>query len=332
VLAGLVDVAAAQDGPPVEWAPVLQVRPRLEVADSVEGSGRARGGVRFERGALTASVALQDAWLDQRDHVSLADGWFRVEGDLTETMGLVVRAGRQAVELDEGRLVGRRDALQAGQFLDAGGITVFGQPWELEWIEAVQARIVRAGAHAERAFAAWRVDALWVRLPTGGDTAGGYARLELSRFRGRIESYFQPHGDQSANFTGALAGWEFGRDQRLGVEARYDEATGREHPFAPVLGDRRDLFGALDRWDVPDPGGLADAQLALDAVIAPPVRLRLVGHHVWSPAENRVRGQEMDGDVRWWFSPYGSVSAGGGLTFEPTGGASLARVEIDVRY
>ncbi len=369
VLVIAAPVAWAQAAPAIEWQPVVEVRQRASltepsVADGQPASGlveqRARVGLEVSRLGVSARVSFQDVrtWTLETGPVTpeafaptIAEGWVRVEGDLTRNVGAVATVGRQKVVIHEGRIVGEDDFSAAGRFLDAVRIVGRAAPVSVEYVEARRfgdredpmgygARVVRVGASGENPVTAWVADALWVEDARGTDeatsTLGTYLRFDSGRWRGRADGYLQYSGAGTATLLGLSAGWVFGPNERLVAHLRYDAlssgdddagaglsgggftggvtADGGAAAWRPVLGDTHQFNGLLDRFAAPGtrPGGLSDLQLRVDARPAPQLALGFVGHRFWSPLERALAGTELDASAAWAFSPFASARAVGG--------------------
>ncbi|MDP2314938.1 MAG: hypothetical protein Q8P41_18710 [Pseudomonadota bacterium] len=360
LLAHLVGAAWAQDAPPVEWSPLLQVRQRLLVGDrdatddlaaGLSVSQRARLGLGVRRLGVSARVSFQDVrkWTATSDIAapsaflpSIAEGWVRVEGDLTRNVGAVATLGRQPLTLHEGRILGADEFSPEGQFFDAFRVEGRLSPVSIEYVNArrfldpdqdplgLGVNVFRLGASAENPMTAWTADAVWVvdarRTAETTSTAGVWLQFDTGRWRGRAEGYLQSSQAGTGTLVGLSGGWVFGPDERLVVYARYDglsgdalDASGNAVPggaaaWQPVLGDSRRFQGLLGRFDGPedsDGRGLADAHLVVEARVGRPIATSLAFHRFWSPLDGGGFGNEIDGTARWSFSPFATAGLGG---------------------
>lgn len=355
----LVSAALAQDGPPLVWTPLLQIRPRYSLGGIAEDSGetllRSRLGVGAERGEIAARVVLQDlrGWtvdgpMVLRDGgVQLAEGWARLNTTFSDNIGVVATVGRQPIQIDDGRIVGREDFPLGGRFLDAVRVQVYGNPFQIEAINARRldtddplspgVNILRVGAAHDGPVTKYTADALLVVDARGTPvtTGGGFVRVDTGRLRTRVEGYAQGGDQLPALFGGATVGWVFGPDERVVLSAITEVSTGDDGQFTAfdnVLGDTWPWFGRLG---VVDPGaetGAVDHAMLFEARATPELRFLVTAHHFWSPATSVDLGWEADGEGRWWVSPFASIGLGiSGYTGD-LGDTYGGFTELDVRF
>lgn len=358
MLAVLVAGAWAQEAPALTWKPIVEVRQRVAVGAVGDAAAVARGveqrarlGMEVQRLGVSARVSFQEVrtWVGASGTVTprgfsptIAEGWARVEGDLTRNVGAVATVGRQAITVHEGRIVGADDFVPGGQFLDALRIVGRAAPVSVEYVNArrfdnededplgLGVNLLRFGAAVENPVTAWVADAIWVVDARATDettsTAGAYVRLDSGRWRGRAEGYLQGSGDGTATLLGLSAGWVFGPNERLVAHLRYDGFSGDDElpdggraPWRRVLGDTHRFNGLLDRFDDPevtDGRGLADLQLVVESRPAPQLSTGLAVHRFWSPIDGGSYGVELDASAGWSFSPFARFR-GGGAWFVP---------------
>lgn len=345
MLAGLVAVAAAQEPPELRWEPVLEVRERFTAegppgALAAEVGQRARVGMQVTRANVSARVSFEEvrSWVEvpagvvpQGFEPRIAEGWGAVGWDFSRNVGVEVTVGRQALQLDEGRLLGRDDVPLQGRFLDALRVEARGRPFEVEFVNArrfeedalgLGVTALRAGVHVHQPLTVVAVDA--VGLVDARDTArttstaGLYARVDSGRARARSETYVQGSAAGLGSLVALSAGWVLGPNERLTLSGRYDVASARVSDttaaWRPVLGDSRRFWGVAGRFDdveaVTAGRGLADAHAV--AEWRPSARLAGTAalHRFWSPFDGAPYGWEGDATVAWAFSPYGGVELG----------------------
>ncbi|MES2641547.1 MAG: hypothetical protein V4850_18795 [Myxococcota bacterium] len=380
VIAALLAPAHAQEPPTITWTPILEVRQRLYVADGDLGDDqetsravaqRARLGFGVRRLGVSARVSFQDVrkWTATSDVAappaflpSIAEGWVRLEGDLTRNVGAIATIGRQPLSLHEGRILGEDNFSPEGQFFDAVRLVGRLSPLTVEYVNARRfldpeaeplgfgVNVFRVGASGENPVTAWTADAVWVvdarRTTETTSTGGAWLRFDTGRWRGRAEGYLQSSTAGTATLLALSAGWVFGPNERLVVFARYDGLSGERSPepggltaWQPVLGDSRRFNGLLGRFAEPgdsDNRGLSDAHLVVEARPAPQVATTLAMHRFWSPLDGGGFGSEIDGTARWTFSPF-AAAALGGAWFAPDATADdthrlFAYLELDVAF
>ncbi|MDP2309523.1 MAG: hypothetical protein Q8P18_26105 [Pseudomonadota bacterium] len=380
LLVTLPRAAWAQEAPAIEWAPLLEVRQRLLIEEADAGDAedprlsvaqRARLGFGVRRLGVSARVSFQDVrrWTATSDVAappaflpSIAEGWVRLEGDVTRNVGAIATIGRQPLTLHEGRILGEDDFSAEGQFFDAVRLVGRLSPVSVEYVNARRfldpeaeplgfgVNVFRFGASAENPVTAWTADLVWVvdarRTAETTSTAGAWLRFDTGRWRGRAEGYLQTSASGTATLVALSGGWVFGSNERLVVFARYDglsggTPTGEKGPTAwqPVLGDSRRFNGLLGRFTEPadnDDRGLSDAHLVVEARLAPSLATTIALHQFWSPLDGGWYGGEIDGTARWSFSPF-AVAGLGGAWFAPAAGSDdthrlFAYLELDVAF
>jgi hypothetical protein len=369
-------------GPQLEWKPVLDIRGRVEGAgaplpDSHTVGQVARVGVEARRGILSARVSLQEArqWTGNGEVTSaegsfrpdLAEGWARFDGELSPNVGGRLTIGRQAIQIDEGRLVGLRAWDLQQQFLDAFRFELQAKPLSFELVNArrfgvgegpeasgddpftLGVTVLRLGAAREGVNADGRIDAVSVvdarQTSFLTSTTGFFGELTMGRGLGSAEAYVQQNNKGNATFGAFELGWVVGRNRAWVVRARYVDASGASEgsgaqgsgalsAFQPVLGDTHDQFGLLDLMQPgSDPRGLSD--LAALAEVQAGARLAVRGsvHRLASSLGGLqgTYGYESDLSLTWHVTPYAVVDLGGGQIFGGTlGTRSGAYMQIDV--
>lgn len=345
----LVSWATAQEGPPFQWTPVAEVRPRLTMAQGPSAALRSRLGLEVSRHVLTARVVMQDArgW-DEFGSVTygatptLAEGWARVDWS-SENLGLVVQVGRQPIEVGGGRVVGRRDWEMAGQFFDAASLRLIGAPLTLEYVNARHfdsaqsfgevLHVVRLGAGRAIPGTTWNAEAVGCIDDTGTvplTTLGAHGALDAGRFRGRVEGWGQSEGTAAASLVAARAGWVFGREEGVVVHGG-GETVGAS--WQRRYGDTRELDGLLG-----PPGAAAEGRVALEAALELRASARLettlVLRHDWTADLDRSLAWTGEAEARWYVSPFATVGLGGagrkGEAPEPD--AAMGYVELDAAF
>lgn len=352
MFAVLVTAAAAQEGPPLHWAPVLEVRPRVVVADVAAAALRTRLGVELSRHVLTARVVVQDVrgWdafgaVSYGATPSLAEGWARIDWS-SENLGLVVQVGRQPLEFGGGRVVGRRDWGMVGQFFDAASVKLIGAPLTLQYVNARHfeateplgpaLHLVRLGAGRAIPGTTWNADAVACIDATEGrtlTTLGAFGTLEAGRFRGRAEGWGQSEDRETASLVAGSAGWVFGREEGVVVHGRGETVSGGAAPWQRRHGDVREFEGLLGA-----PGDAADGRVDLEAILELRASARLETsisvRHDWSADLDRSLAWTAEAEARWFVSPFAAVGAGGagrkGASGEPD--AAMGYVELDAAF
>ena len=338
--------------PVLEWAPVLELRTGVETwpaTPRVWFPVAARVGIDAERKALEARVSIQGAAvvLDNGpglSGVALGEAWARWSPPISSAMGVEVTLGRQRLEFDDGSLVGDDDERRLANFPLAGRATLRAAPWQLDVVSGfthgaaalTPAGMVRAGSSgspfhfarlgAGRANAdtSWSVAGLGLVLP--GDplpadrdpfgTVGLRFDVSQKRFRVGGDAYLQPTTGGSASMGGGRVGWAFGDDARAVLWASLDHLGGGSSPvFLRPMADTASRFGwlgALDAGQLRYGEGALDAALRLQARLAPPLRFEGAVHHFWD-GSGTPRAGELDGDLRWYFSPLASLHLRGAI-------------------
>lgn len=362
----LVAHASAQGvAPELRWAPIVQVRQRLIFGllpdEDWEGAvdQRARLGIDVSRSGVSARVSFQEtrAWLTRRGPVSpgqfapeIAEGWARVEGDLTRSVGAVATVGRQPLTLHQGRILGADDFSPGGQFFDAVRLEGHARPFSFEYVNArrfaddvepfgLGVNVVRVGASAKNPVTTYEVDGIWLVDARNTDattsTGGLWLRFDTGRWRGRAEGYIQVSEAGAASLYSGSAGWVFGPNERLLVHLRVDGLSGDDAgqvPWRPVLGDSHRFNGLLGQFANPDglTDGLTDLHLVVESRPAPQLHAELEAHRYWSGA---ATGSELDGQFGWDFSPFASANGGIGAYITDAGAtSSFGYLELDVHF
>ncbi len=371
---GLVTLAEAQQGPPLTWTPVVEVRGRAMLTADDETERRidqyARLGIEAERGIVSARVSFQGirSWTanDQRftgegsSAPELAEGWARMTGVLSANVGATLTVGRQAITIDDGRLVGENRWSLTGQYLDALRLEVTAAPIEFAYVNARRftdgadpfgfgVNVVRFGAGREGPVNRWKIDLLSVVDARATDlttaTIGGYTRFDAGRWRSRGEAYVQSNPEGTANLVAVEAGWVFGADEGWHLLGGVDVASGDraevdgDAAFVPVLGDTHDVWGQLDLFNDPlatDLRGLVDLYVGCEARPARPVTLSVRLHRFSSEVDGGVYGVEADLRALWHISPFAALEAGYGH-FSPLAGfrdepVDQGYMEFDVSF
>lgn len=358
--------AWAQEGPPLTWAPVLDLRSRAllgaeDGAWSGELAQRARAGLGAERGAVSARVSFQAvrAWSDEAPtSVDLAEGWARFEGDLSPNVGAALTIGRQPLTVHEGRLVGDHGWTMDGLFLDAVRAELWLAPFEIEYANArrfltagedafgLGLNLVRVGLGREGPVSRWRGDLVSVIDSRGAEpvsTSGLYARFDVGRWRSSAEGYVQVYGAEVGTLAAARLGWVLGPDERWTVSGGVDALSGTDAgsaivAFDPVLGNPRTFYGALDRWSTPEGNGergLVDTDIAVELRPSPAWRLQLAARRLWTATDGADLGAEVDAGLRWWITPFGALTVGyahGFAAGPDVPAADLAWLDLDVTF
>lgn len=341
-------------GPQLTWAPVLEIRGRIEgqgtpLPDTRAVGQVARVGLEAERGILSARVSLQEvrAWTADRDGLTLsgsfvpelAEGWARIEGTLSDNVGARLTIGRQPIEIDEGRLVGRKDWLLEGQFLDAMRFELMAAPVSFEVVNArrfetdpedsdadpfsLGVTVLRLGVARQGGNADGKLDLLSVvdaRHTTAlTSTTGFYGTLSMGRGLGMTECYFQQNAAGTGSLMSGELGWVLGRRRAWVVRARYTAASGKGSPgglatFQPVLGDEHDQYGLLDVLGPgDDPRGLSDAAIKAELQASARLELKAEAHRLGPTREPAAYGYEADLSIAWHITPYAALDLGAGV-------------------
>ncbi len=339
-------------GPQLRWYPVLEIRGRLEAEGTPMPDTRtvgqvARVGIEADRGILSARVSLQEvrAWTGDKDGLAisgsfvpeLAEGWARLDGELSSSVGGRLTIGRQPIEIDEGRLVGRRDWQLDGQFLDAIRFELLAAPLTFEVVNArrfqpdpddpgadpfsLGVTVLRLGVGREGGAVEGKLDLLSVvdarNTAVVTSTTGFYGTLSAGRSLGTAECYFQQNAAGNGSLLSGEVGWVIGQRRAWVVQASYTAASG-DHgglaPFQPVLGDEHDQYGLLDVMQPGDDSrGLSD--LAVKAELQASARLaaRVAAHRLAPPVGAATYGYEGDLSLVWHITPYAEVTLGSGV-------------------
>ncbi len=358
LLVGMMTLARAESpdradpfGPQVVWAPIIEIRGRLDLEGTpvpdIQTVGQvARVGLQAQRGILSARVSLQEVreWaanpqgteLSGPLTVELAEGWARLDGELSPNVGARLTIGRQHIQICQGRLVGRRDWDLEGQFLDAMRFELMAAPLSFELVNArrlevdadedplsLGVTVLRLGVQRSGANAEVTLDLLSVvdarRTSVVTSTTGFFGSVAMGRVLGEGEGYLQ----QNPEGTGSLASGEFGyilgENRGWVVTARYTSASGDPGvnglaAFQPVLGDTHDQYGLLDVLQPGDDSrGLADIAIRAEAQAGARVQITGQLHRLGSPLTRATYGYEADLSLTWHVTPYASVDLGGGV-------------------
>ena len=347
----LVGHALAQEAPALTWSPVVEVRGRALLTadgeDRREISQVARLGIEASRGPIAARVSFQGvrAWIATDQEFSgegtappdIAEGWARMDAGITPNVGAVLTVGRQAIQVDDGRLVGERRWDLDGQFLDAVRLEVNAAPFSFEYVNARRfqtgdndpfgfgVNVVRAGAGRAGPVSRWQVDALSVVDARATDlttaTVGIYTQFDAGRWRSRGEAYIQSNPAGAATLVSVEAGWVLGSDEGWHLRGGVDAASGDrgdaagDAAFVPVLGDDHDVWGQLDLLNDPattDFRGLIDLYVGFEARPARPVQASATFHRFSAEVDGGVYGLEADIKGTWHVSPFAAVEVGYG--------------------
>jgi len=372
MLLALVNAARAQEPPPLEWEPIVELRGRVQVLDddapTRQLDQRARLGLEASRGILSARVSMQEvrSWVVDPGEAQglsafrpeVAEGWTRIAGQVSPAVGATLTLGRQAVVMTNGRLIGARDWDEGGQFLDAFRLQIEAAPVSFEYVNArrfsspeedplgLGVNAVRLGAGREGPTGSWGVDGLSVVDARDTEatvaTVGVYAALETGRLAGTGEAYVQGNPAGAASLVALEGAWTLGREARFVIEAGVAAASG-DRPDAPDdatfqrgLGDTHPFWGNLDIFaSDTDERGLLDLHGALRAHPTPSLTAKLAAHRFSTATDGLAYGTEVDLELRWHVSPFGAVGAGWGTLFAGPArerGASGGYVELDVRF
>ena len=255
---GLLGTALAQDGPPLEFDPLLEVRARAQVGytDGLHLGlvpenrllTRSRLGQHLERGPVAAEVAVQGYRgfrQNDRDETVLAApvleiyrAWGRLELRLPGEIGAQLTVGRQAITLHKGRILSEYDFSARSNPLDAvrfdlragsfhwmlANIRDFDDPSSLD-SPGTSVNVV--GFDHDDPITAWALDLVSVLDYPGGNTrgtAGLYGSLERERVDLGAEVYVQTRdevdGIATATLSSAWLGYTFGADRLLSLRAQ----------------------------------------------------------------------------------------------------------------
>lgn len=342
-------------GPQLTWSPVLEIRGRLEGEGDPVPTTRtvgqvARVGIQAARGILSARVSLQEvrAWTGDRDGLSLsgsftpdlAEGWVRLDGELSPNVGGRLTLGRQPIQIDDGRLVGRRGWSLEGQFLDALRFELLAAPLSFEVVNArrferdpadeqgdpfsLGVTVLRLGVGREGVNVDGKLDLLSVvdARNTSGvtSTTGFFGTLAMGRGLGQAEGYVQQNATGVGSLLSGRVGWVLGARRAWVVGGGYTAASGDstalggQAAFQPVLGDQHDTYGLLDVLQPgDDPRGLSDLVVSADVQASVRVAVKLSGHRLAAPLDATTYGYEADAQLGWHITPYALVSLGAGV-------------------
>ncbi len=338
--------------PVLEWAPVLELRAGVEGwgwAPGVWFPVSARLGIEAERKALAARVSVQAAAEvsvdgDGETGVVLGEAWARWSPPISSALGVDVTIGQQRLEFDDGSLVGDDDNRRMANFPKAVRATFRAAPWQLDLASGfthgpaglTPARMVQAagpgapfhfarlGAGRANADTSWSVAGIGLVLAGDGlpadrdpfGTVGLAFDVSQKRFRVGGDAYLQPTTGGPASMGGGRIGWAFGDDARAVLWVSLDHLGGGASPvFLRPMADTASRFGWLGALDVGQlryGEGALDAALRLQARLAPPLRFEGAVHHFWD-GSGTPRAGELDGDLRWYFSPLASLHLRGAI-------------------
>lgn len=347
-----VALAQANDGPSgpeLVWAPVLEVRGRISAEGDPFPRSRtvgqaARMGLQVSRGILSARVSLQEvrSWTGDRDSgltgdgtfaPELAEGWARFDTVLSPNIGARLTIGRQAIVMNEGRLIGRREWDLEGQFLDALRFELEARPISFELVNArrfeptgpdpfsfgvtaLRLGIGRGGGASNGQFDLLSVvDARNTAQLTS--TTGGFGTVTTGRLSGTAEAYFQQNPEGNATLASGRIGYVIGRNRAWALHGGYSAASGDPGTpggiatFQPVLGDTHDTFGLLDLiLPGDDPRGVSDLTVGAEVIAGQRLTVCLSAHRLASPMSGALYGYETDVALAWFVTPFATAELG----------------------
>ncbi len=359
-------------GPDLRWQPIVEVRGRLETTGSPIPDSRtvgqvARVGIEADRGILSARVSLQEvrAWTGDEAGLTvagsfapeLAEGWARLDGQLSGSLGGRLTIGRQPIAIDDGRIVGQRAWDLDGQFLDAIRFELMAAPLSFDVINARRfdadpttnadpfgagVTIVRAGVARPGPNVDGKLDLLSVvdarKTAALTSTTGLYGTLSTGRTLGTGEAYVQKNTDGDASLVSLELGYVLGRRRAWVTRIRYTTATGAPGEsgaaaFQPVLGDTHDQYGLLDLVEPGDDLGLNDVAVTGELQAGARVTLRGEVHRLGSPVDGSAFGYETDLGMAWHITPYAETDLGIGQLSGGSLGAHVgAHAQIAVAF
>lgn len=337
-------------GPQLEWTPIVGFRARLSGAgdplpDQREVGQVARVGIEAQRGILSARVSVQEAraWTGGSEPGSasaqgsfapeLAEGWARLDGALSPSVGARLTVGRQGIALDNGRIIGLRSWDLQPQMLDALRFELQAAPLSVELVNArrfdasstddvfsLGVTAARLGVGRDGPNADGRLDLVSVvdarRTASVSTTTGVYGDLAAGRALATGEAYVQQNPDGTGVLASAELGYVLGRSRAWVLRGRYVQASGAEGPggavvaFQPVLGDTHDQFGLLDLVQLGDDArGLADlcGQAELQASARLGVRAAV---HLLTAPNGPTYGVETDAALTFHITPFAALDLG----------------------
>ncbi len=308
-------------------------------------STRTRIGLQLDRKVLTARAsvaaglggpALPDVdATSARTYLTLGEAWARYSLPLSSAMGLDATVGRQLVDVDDGVLLGDDDHRLLARLPVALRVHVRAAPWDVDWFSGLYPdfpgaptstatgyafHALRVGAGRENPAWTWHLSGLGLLTDsTGVDplraeplraTVGLRGDTDLDRVRLRADAWTQPGTDGLAWMAGGQGGYALGDDARVELALRFDVLSGGEDPqFHRPLADTQSRFGWLGWFDegaAPTADGVTDVALVCDAVIAPQLRFSAAAHHFWLGG-GVPYAPELDGDLRWYWSPLAAL-------------------------
>lgn len=307
---------------------------------------RARLGVTLSNPAgLAVIVRLQDvrAWGEETHPLNDfgAGGFDAHEAYLRVPFcdGWKLQLGRQEISFDNQRLVGAVNWRQSGQAFDAGRLGWAGEGWDADVFLAVIGEsahkgvvdstftapltddILLGGLHGHHVFdPAFELSAsYYMRKNDAIDelrhTAGVFAKVQASGFRGQLDGYYQMGdlGDASisAYLAGLRAGWDFGGELAPFVQAFADVVSGKagkpEKAFDTLYATNHMYYGELDYFlALPKhTGGLGLMDVGGRVSLKPHAKVTTgLDFHLFqamdeSPSGDKGFGQEVDARVDW---------------------------------
>lgn len=337
-------------GPQLQWSPIVAFGARLSgggspLPDEREVGQVARVGIEARRGILVARVSVQEAraWAGSGGDApgtfvpELAEGWARIDGALSPSVGARLTVGRQGISLDNGRLIGLRAWDLQPQMLDALRFELQAAPLAVELVNARRFDAVassddvlslgvtaaRVGVGRDGTNADGRLDLVSVvdarRTAAVTATTGVYGDVAAGRALATGEAYVQQNAEGTGVFASAELGYVLGRDRAWVVRGRYVQASGADGrggavvAFQPVLGDTHDQFGLIDVVQLgDDTRGLSDLAALAELQASARLGLRAAVHDLGSPT-GALYGVESDLAMTWHITPFAAVDVGGGV-------------------
>jgi hypothetical protein len=344
--------------------PALDLKPFLELSSRIQLGGQGlnadqrqiaeavRLGLAAERGSVEGKASFQVVrfWLQARgensvtgnSYPTLAEGWVGLDGTLSENVAGRLVVGRQAIFLNEGRLIGASHYDLNGLFLDALSAELELSPLHLRYINArrfgepgtdplgLGVNLVQLGAAGEIPNFSWLFDVIYLvdarHTEARTSTLGVYSRLQAGRLGFRGESYFQQYQQEPLSLLVAFElSWIFGENERFKVLLGYDIA---EAGWQKILGGTRDFWGYVDIYSELDEN-LRD--LSLGVSWHPISKVELV-----SKVHRFAQATEGDLFLRWWISPLVALQGGGGYFWSDSGyrvaSQGMGWLELDAKF
>lgn len=361
------------EAPVLEWAPLLRLDSGLSssqgpVSEVERVALAGRVGMEASRRALTARVSVagetdlrleEDGASAGSGELRLSEAWAKLDPYISEALLVHLTIGQQAVEFNEGRVVGAQDIAARGQFPVAARLHLTAAPWSTDAVIGWRSEgppeypwwAARVGAGRERSQQRWQVDLVATGASRGDDgatlTAGTYAVVEQGRVRGEGDAYIQDWAATSrlGAAGGARLGWAFGGDARVVAGGAVEGATAESDdtvPFARPWGDLEDAVcpvARLVRGGIPagHDGALEDGCVGggafFEAIVTPGLRVEAGALH-YADAEGWATGAEFDLDARLYFGPYAWLRqrAGAFFPYDPAEPVSItAALSLDVQ-